>query len=60
MDVVKVHYNYKIYHDAFFGQYRVLLPKGNGNSEMHKFDSIEEAESFIEENLPSMWWRRDE
>lgn len=46
----------KVEHSAFFEQYVVLLPKGNGNCEMHRFDTMEEVDEFIEKKEKKYWW----
>ena len=59
MNVVKTCYGHKIYYESMlYEQYIVLWPKSMGNSEMHRFDKIEEAEGFIEEQVPESWFMR--
>ena len=46
----------KILYSSFYGQYLVLLPKKNGTSEMHRTDTIDEAEELIGNSEKKYWW----
>lgn len=53
---VAVCYGHKIYYEAgLYKQYIVLWPKWNGNKELRRFDTQQQAEDFIVEEMPKSW-----
>jgi len=59
MNVVATCYGHKIYYESkLYEQFIVLWPKWNGSSEMHRFDSEEDAKNFISEQVPESWFER--
>jgi len=59
MNVVSTCYGHKIYYESqLYEQFIVLWPKWNGGSEMHRFDKLDEAKGFIENNMPKAWYNK--
>lgn len=63
MTVIKTVAGIKIYYSPFFERFIVLLPKGDGHSQMERFPSAEEAERFIQQDKEinvqgtnQYWW----
>lgn len=60
MNVIEVYCDVKIYYASFFGSYIVLWPTKDGKSSMNRFEGVGDARKFIDKNLPSRWWQKDD
>lgn len=61
MSVVKTVNGIKIHYSPFFEQFIVFFPKGDGNSHMERFPSMEEAEHTIQQDKDTekYWWMQE-